>query len=447
MGNVYTIIFWIVLSIILIILGTARFKLHPAIVLFSVALLTAIGLDFQVIQSVEVISLGFGNMLANIGILILLGCVLAVILEELQSIKYLSNLFIRAFGLKKPFLLLGSLGGLIGIPVFCDVAYIILSDFSKTLAIQAKVSRISTSVTIASSLYIAHNLIPPTPGPLAVIGNFGVADQLGLVFLLGIVISFFLVLILSLYARFISRKTLSEDIKLESEKDESNTSKLPSKIILPLILPIFLIANGSILGILDSDNVALNVLEIIGNPIIALVIGVLVGLFLLKRKSSELKTDLIKRAILQAGPILVITGLGGSYGQVIKESAFSDLLIDSINIQTQEPYMILIIAYLMAFFIKTAQGSSTSAMIIVSAIVAPLIIGSSLDTVMGTSLLVLAIGSGAMMVSHSNDSYFWVVKEFSGMSVKQALKNYSLGTVLLSISSMLLVMLLFWMLG
>ncbi len=447
MGNFYTIIFWIVLSIILIILGTARFKLHPAIVLFSVALLTAIGLGFPVIQSVEVISFGFGNMLANIGILILLGCVLAVILEELQSIKYLSNLFIRVFGLKKPFLLLSSLGGLIGIPVFCDVAYIILSDFSKTLAGQAKVSRISTSVTIASSLYIAHNLIPPTPGPLAVIGNFGVADQLGLVFLLGIIISIFLVLILSLYARFVSRKTLSEDIKVEVQKDESTTSKLPSKIILPLILPIILIANGSVLGIIDSDNVILTALETIGNPIIALAIGVLIGLYLLKRKSSEMKTDLIKRAILQAGPILVITGLGGSYGQVIKESAFSDLLIDSINIQTQEPFMILIIAYLMAFFIKTAQGSSTSAMIIVSAIIAPLIIGSTLDTVMGTSLLVLAIGSGAMMVSHSNDSYFWVVKEFSGMSVKQALKSYSLGTILLSVSSMLLVMLFFWILG
>ncbi|MGM0581392.1 MAG: GntP family permease [Bacteroidota bacterium] len=447
MGDFYTIIFWIVLSIILIILGTARFKLHPAIVLFSVALLTAIGLGFPVIQSVEVISLGFGNMLANIGILILLGCVLAVILEELQSIKYLSNLFIRVFGLKKPFLLLSSLGGLIGIPVFCDVAYIILSDFSKTLAGQAKVSRISTSVTIASSLYIAHNLIPPTPGPLAVIGNFGVADQLGLVFLLGIIISLFLVLILSLYARFISKKTIKEDIELESKTAESTISKLPSKIILPLILPIILIANGSILGIIDSDSMVLNALETIGNPIIALSIGVVIGLFLLKRKSIELKTDLIKKAILQAGPILVITGLGGSYGQVIKESAFSDLLIESINIQTQEPFMILIIAYLMAFFIKTAQGSSTSAMIIVSAIIAPLIIGSTLDTVMGTSLLVLAIGSGAMMVSHSNDSYFWVVKEFSGMSVKQALKSYSIGTILLSISSMLLVMLLFWILG
>ncbi|WP_375580072.1 GntP family permease [Marivirga tractuosa] len=447
MGDFYVIIFWIVLSIILIILGTARFKLHPAIVLFSVALLTAIGLGFPVIQSVEVISFGFGNMLANIGILILLGCVLAVILEELQSIKYLSNLFIRVFGLKKPFLLLSSLGGLIGIPVFCDVAYIILSDFSKTLAGQAKVSRISTSVTIASSLYIAHNLIPPTPGPLAVIGNFGVADQLGLVFLLGIVISLFLVLILSIYARFISRKTLNEDIEMEDEKDESSTSKLSSNIILPLILPIILIANGSILGIIDSENSVLIALETIGNPIISLAIGVLIGLYLLKKKSTELKTDLIKKAILQAGPILVITGLGGSYGQVIKESAFSDLLIDSINIQTQEPFMILIIAYLMAFFIKTAQGSSTSAMIIVSAIIAPLIIGSTLDTVTGTSLLVLAIGSGAMMVSHSNDSYFWVVKEFSGMSVKQALKSYSIGTILLSVSSMLMVMLLFWILG
>jgi GntP family gluconate:H+ symporter len=447
MENFYTIIFWIVLSIILIILGTARFKLHPALVLFSVALLTAIGLGFPIIQSVEVISFGFGNMLANIGILILLGCVLAVILEELQSIKYLSNLFIRVFGLKKPFLLLSSLGGLIGIPVFCDVAYIILSDFSKTLAKQANVSRVSTSVTIASSLYIAHNLIPPTPGPLAVMGNFGVAEQLGLIFLLGIVISLVLVLILSLYARFISRRTLNEDIEIESEKDEIRSSKLSSIIILPLILPIILIANGSILGIIDSGNLVLIALETIGNPIIALAIGVLIGLMLLKKNSGEPKTDLIKKAILQAGPILVITGLGGSYGQVIKESAFSDLLIENINIQTQEPFMILIIAYLMAFFIKTAQGSSTSAMIIVSAIIAPLIIGSTLDTVMGTSLLVLAIGSGAMMVSHSNDSYFWVVKEFSGMSVKQALKSYSIGTILLSVSSMVLVMLLFLILG
>jgi GntP family gluconate:H+ symporter len=445
MANFYTIIFWIVLSITLIIVGTARFKLHPALVLFTVALLTAIGLGFPVALSVEVVALGFGNMLANIGILILLGCVLAVILEELQSIKYLSTLFIKIFGLKRPFLLLSSLGGLIGIPVFCDVAYIILSDFSKTLAGQAKVSRVSTSVTIASSLYIAHNLIPPTPGPLAVMGNFGVADQLGLIFLLGIGISIFLILILSLYARFVSRNTLSSEES--TEQLSYDTKKLPTIIILPLIIPIILIATSSILGIVKSDNIILNSIEVLGNPIIALAIGVLIGLLLLKKESQEPKSDLIKKAILQAGPILVITGLGGSYGQVIKESAFSDLLIESINFQTQGPLMILIIAYLMAFFIKTAQGSSTSAMIIVSAIVAPLIPGSPLDTVMGTSLLVLAIGSGAMMVSHSNDSYFWVVKEFSGMTVKQSLKNYSIATALLSLSSIGIVVLLFLILA
>jgi GntP family gluconate:H+ symporter len=434
-----------VLSITLIIVGTARFKLHPALVLFTVALLTAIGLGFPVALSVEVVALGFGNMLANIGILILLGCVLAVILEELQSIKYLSTLFIKIFGLKRPFLLLSSLGGLIGIPVFCDVGYIILSDFSKTLAGQAKVSRVSTSVTIASSLYIAHNLIPPTPGPLAVMGNFGVADQLGLIFLLGIGISIFLILILSLYARFVSRNTLSSEES--TEQLSYDTKKLPTIIILPLIIPIILIATSSILGIVKSDNIILNSIEVMGNPIIALAIGVLIGLLLLKKQSQEPKSDLIKKAILQAGPILVITGLGGSYGQVIKESAFSDLLIESINFQTQGPLMILIIAYLMAFFIKTAQGSSTSAMIIVSAIVAPLIPGSPLDTVMGTSLLVLAIGSGAMMVSHSNDSYFWVVKEFSGMTVKQSLKNYSIATALLSLSSIGIVVLLFLILA
>ncbi|SMG21836.1 gluconate:H+ symporter, GntP family [Marivirga sericea] len=444
MADFYTIIFWIVLSITLIILGTARFKMHPALVLFTVALFTAVGLGFQVTQSVEIVALGFGNMLSNIGILILLGCVLAVILEELQSIKYLSTLFIKIFGLNRPFLLLSSLGGLIGIPVFCDVAYIILSDFSKTLASQAKVSRVSTSVTIASSLYIAHNLIPPTPGPLAVMGNFGVADQLGLIFLLGIGISIFLILILSLYARFVSRNTLSSDTETAQFNHPANA--LPTVIILPLIIPIILIAISSILGIVKSDNIILNSIEVIGNPIIALAIGVLIGLILLKKQSEDPKSELIKKAILQAGPILVITGLGGSYGQVIKESAFSDLLIENINFQTQGPFMILIIAYLMAFFIKTAQGSSTSAMIIVSAIVAPLIPGSSLDTVMGTSLLVLAIGSGAMMVSHSNDSYFWVVKEFSGMSVKQALKTFSISTMLLSVTSMLLVMLLFLLL-
>ncbi|WMN08027.1 GntP family permease [Marivirga arenosa] len=444
MENFYSIIFWILLSIFLIIIGTAKFKFHPALVLFTVAMITALGFGNSISESIKIVSLGFGNMLANIGILILLGCILAVILEELNSIQYLSTLFLKAFGLKRPFLLLSSLGGLIGIPVFCDVAYIILSNFSKSLAQKAGVSKISTSITIASSLYIAHNLIPPTPGPLAVIGNFQASNQLGLVFLLGVIISIFLVLILAAYARYISAKTAQSDIT--DNHEEVETSNQSFLIITPLLIPIILIAIGSFIGLSENEYFIFKYIEIMGNPIIALGIGVLIGLFLLRKRKSNAEGDIIKDAISQAGPILIITGLGGSYGQVIKNSAFSDLLIENVGIESQQSIIILLMAYLLAFFIKTAQGSSTSAMIIVSSIIAPLIIGSELNNPLGISLLVLAIGSGAMMVSHSNDSYFWVVKEFSGMSVKQSLKNFSVGTILLSISSFLMVLLMFWIL-
>ncbi len=424
----------------MIVLATSRFKIHPALALLVVALLVGLGLGMDAMEVIESITAGFGGMLGSIGIIIILGCLLGALLEKTNSLASIANGLIHLLGRKRPLTTLSVLGVVVGIPVFCDSAYIILSGLSKRVAQQSGTSGVSGAVVMSSSLYVAHNLIPPTPGPLAAAGNLGIADQLGLVIIMGLIVSVPVMIAGTLYAKWIGRKINWKEEPLEAEK-QSTTSLMKS--VLPLLIPIILIGVGTLMNFIVMNSYLKQFILFVGHPVVALLIGLLLGIaFHVKNQQIQL-SKIMEEGVYQAGPILIITGMGGAFGSVIKDSDLTGKLIQLIPNSANSGVLIIILAFLLAALLKTAQGSSTSAIVIVSALFSTMVGGSFFNDSMAITCLVLAIGAGAMLVSHSNDSYFWIVSRFSNFTMKQTLKTFTMATFIQGITALMVILIIY----
>ncbi len=440
MENLYFDLFLLFSAIVLIVLATAKFKIHPALALLIVALLVGLGFGMEAKMVVQSITIGFGAMLGNIGIIIILGCLLGALLEKTNSLASIAGGLIHLLGRKRPLSTMSILGIVVGVPVFCDSAYIILSGLSKRMAQQAGTSGVSGAVVMSSSLYVAHNLIPPTPGPLAAAGNLGIADQLGLVIILGLLVSVPVMVAGTLYAKWIARKIDWETEPIEMEQQNTNSLL---KSVLPLLVPILLIGLGTLMNFVSSDSYFRNFILFVGHPVVALLIGLLLGItFHLKNKLIDF-SKIMEEGVSQAGPILIITGMGGAFGSVIKDSNLTGNLIQLIPNSANSGILIIILAFLLSALLKTAQGSSTSAIVIVSALFSTLVGGTFFTGSLAITCLVLAIGAGAMLVSHTNDSYFWIVSRFSNLTMKQTLKTFSVATFIQGVTALLVILIIY----
>jgi H+/gluconate symporter and related permeases len=340
---------------------------------------------------------------------------------------------ITSLGPKKSLLAMSLMGALVGIPVFCDSGFIILSRLIPALS-NSGASAAQLSLALSSGLYTTHTLVPPTPGPLAAAANLGVASNLGLVILVGLIGSVPVVLV----AHLLSRK-LGINITTTYETHKlTETGKLSFWLaLLPLILPIVLIAASSLPEIIPSLKSISSFLKIIGNPSLALLIGLLISLFLISGNQKKEWPAWISEALKDAGIILLITGAGGAFGGVIKSSGVELVLKEYVASSQAGGILFLFIAFALAAILKTAQGSTTSAIIITSSLLFPLIVTAGFTAALDVSILILAIGGGAMTVSHANDSYFWVVSQFSGINERDAYRSYTLITLAQGVTALL----------
>ena len=372
---------------------------------------------------------GFGNLLQQIGIIVALGSCLGIVMERTGAMTLVSQRVVTLFGARQSILSMSFIGLVVGIPVFCDSAFIILSRLIPAIATQASVNPAQLALALSSGLYSSHTLVPPTPGPLAAAANFGLASQLGTVMAMGIAGSIPVSLVGYLCARKLGR-TISVERRPPEKQGESvhfNTFTA----FLPLILPIVLIAASMVPTAFGWSGIAANVLATIGQPVIALAIGLLLAaVFLTTRSQRKASPEWIAEALKDAGIILLITGAGGAFGHVIKSSGMDTVLAANMNDSPAQGIAFLSTAFLLAAVLKTAQGSTTSSMIITSALLAPLMSSAGFTSSLQISSLVLAVGAGAMTVSHANDSYFWVVSQFSGLSPRDAFRSFTVITLL-----------------
>jgi len=434
----------ICLAVLLIITGTLKLKIDPFLMLLIAAIFS--GLCFGVSPSdlVVLITTGFGQTLSSIGIVIVLGAVIGVFLEKSNGIRHIVTTILSVFGNKNAGLALNVTAFFTAIPVFCDAAFVILSAIPKALSKKTGSHVIFYGVSLATGLYAAHVFIPPTPGPLAAAAILKVplSDLLKYSFLVAIPVSFVGFVSASFFK---SNKAVSQDnisgLEVESLM-ETNDKDLKFKwaYFLPILVPILLIGVASFFSIKESSvSILKSVFLFLGNPIIATLLGVFISYLLSWSTPKEQKNGWVSEALKQAGVIILITGAGGSFGAVLKSIDLSAI----INFNSANPYLGLLLSFLFAALIKSAQGSSTVAILTTASFVLPLLNSFGIGDSIGRLFTVLAIGSGAMTLSHVNDSYFWVVIKSLGLNVRQGITSFSLATLFQGITGIATVLVLY----
>ncbi|MEL4292692.1 GntP family permease [Shewanella xiamenensis] len=431
-----------------IVIATSKFKLHPFLTLILAAFIGAFAYGLPSGDIAKTITTGFGNILGYIGLVIVLGTIIGIILEKSGAAITMADVVIKVLGKRFPTLTMSIIGYLVSIPVFCDSGFVILNSLKQSMANRMKVSSVSMSVALATGLYATHTFVPPTPGPIAAAGNLGLESNLGLVIGVGLFVAAVASLAGMLWAnRFAgvepdgegAEELKAQAADFETLKQSYGTLPSPLKAFAPIFVPILLICLGSIANFpsapLGKEDL-FSLLVFLGQPVNALLIGLFLSLLLLKsdNKIAEF-SERISQGLVAAAPIILITGAGGAFGAVLKATPIGDFLGSSLSALGVGIFM----PFIVAAALKSAQGSSTVALVATSALVAPMLGDIGLGSEMGRVLTVMAIGAGAMTVSHANDSFFWVVTQFSRMSVKQAYKAQTMATLIQGVTSMLAV--------
>lgn len=457
------------LSILFIIFLTARIHLHPFLSIVAATYLFGLGANLigewlynkPLIAGIsDTMTSGFGSILAGIGLVIIFGTIIGKILEKTGAAVTMAETVLKVTGDRHPVIGMSLIGWIVSIPVFCDSGFVVLSSLNKSIAKKAKVNVVVTSVALATGLYASHTFVPPTPGPIAAAGNLGIsASGLIWVILFGAFVSLFTVAAGYIWATRMT-KNLTTDLAemtgtFEAYKASFGQLPRPFAAFAPIVIPILLMALGSVasfpVGTLADgtpqtlfSGPLLTISVFIGHPVNALFIGVLFAFLLLaKGRKKEALSDWTGEGMLDAAIIIMITGAGGAFGAMIKETPIADFiktLLDGSTLFVGAGA--LIILFLIAALLKTAQGSTTAALVITSTIAFPLLPVLGLDTMLGnipigSVLAVLAIGSGSMVVSHVNDSYFWVVSQFSGMSVTTAYRAQTMATLIQGVTGII----------
>lgn len=441
--NVTSLFALVAASILLIIFLTSKLKLNA----FFALLLVALALALATLSPDAVISTlktGFGNTLAAIGLIILFGTTIGVILDKTGATYSMAQFILGFTGRQKVPRAIAITGFAAGLPIFCDSGFIVLSGLNKSLAKLANVSMVRMAATLAVSLYTLHCLIPPHPGITAATGIIN--GSIGNLVLVGTLIAIPTTLAGYFWVKLRAAKYSGQETQRGAPAFQP-PAHVPHPFLsfLPVVAPILLITVNSVLGLAPGrlPEGVVTSLKFIGDPVIALLIGAALALPLLRPFEFNRMNDLFADAIEKAGPILAITAAGGAFGAVIKATGFGD----HISTLVSSSKLGLLVPFLLAALLKTAQGSSTVAAITTASIVAPMLAGLGLESDWEKTLSLLAIGSGSMVMSHANDSYFWVITRFSDIPPQATLRVYSSATIVISVVSFALTWLLSLFIG
>ncbi|WP_411677999.1 GntP family permease [Caproicibacter sp.] len=461
------------ISIIALLIGIAlliflvvktKIQAFPALILSAIVIGLLSGLSTD--KTISAVTKGFGNTLGSIGIVIGLGCIMGKFMEKSGAVKRMALTILKRIGIKRADVVLGITGLLVSIPVFCDSGFVILSSLAKEFSRLTRKSMILMGGLLGMGLYITHFLVPPTPGPLAVCGAFGI--DIGEFILYGVLLAIPLFLVAVFYFRWVAKKNpdiipemgeedfsqLSADQRAALQKIEAKQKSgrdltnddfnellkdeaMPGTFIsfATLLVPILLILTNTVLGFMKVTGPVKSFFTLFGSPVCALFISVLMGVYLLcgkMPKGEALKT--MESALADGGLIVFVTGAGGALGGVISATGVGTLMAKSI---VAAGLPAILVPLLVGTLLRFPQGSGTAAMVTGASILAPMLPTLGINPVLAG----LALCSTAMCPSYMNDSYFWVVTRFSGFDEKTSLKTWTPATVLIPlVSSVILIL-------
>jgi GntP family gluconate:H+ symporter len=425
----------ILFALALILLAIIKFDIHPFLALFVGAILYGLLMQMPTELIIKSISDGFGGVMGSVGLLILLGVILGTFLEKTGGAIVIADKILKWIGEKSVNLSMMLSGWILSIPVFGDSTIIMMNPIAKSLSVKSKISYAATIVALSLGAMSSHALVPPTPGPIATAGIL--EADLGQVIFYGMIVSMITLIPIYIFVnKFVTKIPL--EAKMVADENLVDRKQFPSFIssLLPVVIPLILIILASIAKYPTrplGEGEFFKIIEFLGTPVIALLLGAFLSFTLPKKFDKKLlsASGWIGEAILLAAPVILITGAGAVFGKMLQNSGIGDLVTSNMS----DVNWGIFLPFLIAFALKTAQGSTTVAMITTASILAPLLAPLGLDSEIMRVFTALAIGAGSLAVSHANDSGFWVVTQLSGMSIKQGNMSHSLGTLIASITA------------
>lgn len=443
------IIFIVVTGVSMLLLMVLKFKLSAFISLLITSIFVGILAGMPLSQIISSIQQGMGGTLGFVATVVGLGAIFGQMLESSGGAKSLAQYLLKKFGKGKASWALMLTGFLVGIPIFLDVGLIILIPIVYALTRDTKHSILYYGIPLLAGLAVTHAMVPPTPGPMAVSEILGV--DMGWVILFGIIIGIPTAIIAGpVFGRYIAKKIYipaPEEITETNQEILDANHKLPSFGIIALIIstPLLLILMSTLIGVgvksgSFEKNLLTEILTFIGHPFTALIIATLLSIRLCISRNMSRQTilDLSTKALGPAGIIILVTGAGGVLKQILVDSGIGKMLAESI---AESSIPIIVLAWTLSALVRVAQGSATVAMITAAGIMAPILPAFNLNQP-NIALIVIAIASGATILSHVNDSGFWIVSKYLGMNEKQTLQSWTIMETIIAVCGLVFALLI-----
>jgi gluconate:H+ symporter, GntP family len=438
----YYLFFLLIGSIVFIVWITAYRKLNAFFALLVAALGVGILSGLPLEQIAVVLKSGFGHTMEKIGLLIILGTALGVVLEKTGATISMANSILHLVRERNAPVAISITGFIVGLPIFCDSGFIILSGLNHSLVKKSHFRMPVMASVLATSLYAVHCLVPPHPGISAATGTMN--GDLGMVMLCGIVLAVPAAIVGYLWSTW-KGKTILNSVANE-DRETVSERMLPSAgaAFLPVIFPILLIGLKSVMLLFVSSDVmssgsVLRFISFAGEPVIALGFGLVLSFILISATNKRELTHWLTEGVEKAGIILAIIAAGGMFGEMLQATGLGANIGTLLNGLSAGIFL----PFLISAILKTAQGSSTVAVITASSLVVPLLHDLGLDSQWGTTMAILSMGAGSMMISHANDAYFWVISRFSNLDTSATLKVYTIASVLMAITVQIVIWLLY----
>ena len=429
--------------LLLLIIAVSKWKIHPFIALLLVALGLGISMDLGGKETVEILLKGFSETLRWIAVIIILGAFIGEVLQETGGAFRISNGIVKRVGEKKLPWAMGFTGYIVSIPVFVDVAYILLQPVTESLAVKSKKPVLYIGLALAAGLTVSHTLIPPTPGPLAVASLLGI--NIGRMLLVNLIVAAFAMVGGVLFVIYFVKnewleydKEIAAEAKIDIPKTEVNTAFQQGSFLLdllPILIPILLIGSGAFVKF-EKMGVAGEVLNFMSLPLVAVFIGAFIAAFQLKSKDKRGTVNrLVEQAILKSALVIMITGAGGALGYVIKQSGIQNEIVE---VFSAFPILGMMLPFVVASILTISTGSITVSLVGTASMLSPMIDSLPVSPEMTAAL----IGCGAFCVFHANSSFFWLLNRLHKVPPNILYKTYTIQSLVMGISGLIGVFLL-----
>lgn len=431
----------IIIGLALIVVCTSVLKYNTFLTIFMVSLLLAM-LLLPLQEVIPTIMLGFGSTMKSIGLIIIFGIILGLVLNKTKATRSIAYAILRLTGEKNAGVAIHSTGFVTGIPIFCDSGFIVLQGINRSLIETTGKPMIFMASVLAAGLYSVHCLIPPHPGAMAAAGIMTV--NIGQLILIGIPVALVSGVAGFLWIKYLTRKEEgSRPVERDAQAHSHGDEELPSafRSLLPIVVPVLLLSGKSVLQMLmpGTNGTFIRIASFTGEPVVALIIGILLAVSLYRKVNAKELNELFEQSIEKAGAILAIIAAGGIFGAVISATGIGEVAGNYLA----STGMGIWVPFLIAAFLKTAQGSSTVAIMTTASIISPMVAALQFDSGIKVVLATLAMGAGSMLLSHSNDAYFWVVTKFSDLEIKSTLRVWTTTTAVMGISAFAVIWLLY----